>query len=178
MRTLSSPSVSTWKTGSGRDWFSVNQTDLQRKEKMRNLLLLLLHLWEGEPVVPEGGERGEGGGEMLNEVPPQVEDGEGGAETDVRGEAGDDVVPHREHTQLLQTGQLCGETLQAVVAQVQVVKTPEFSNVRGQGHQAVVVEGEFLQAVTESQGGREPLQSVVAQLEDGETVGLEHLARH
>ena len=61
---------------------------------------------------------------MLDEIPTQVEDSEGGPEADVRWKTGDDVVPHREDTELLETAELHGEILQAVVAEVQVVETP------------------------------------------------------
>ena len=60
----------------------------------------------------------------------RFEDSEGGAETNVREKTGNDVVPHREDTELLETAELHRKILQADVAEVQGVETPQFSNIQ------------------------------------------------
>ena len=82
---------------------------------------------------------------MLDEIPTEVQYSQGGAEADVRRETGEDVVPHREDTELLETADLHGQSLQAVVTEVQVVKTPQLSDIRRERDQAVVVQPEFLE---------------------------------
>ena len=92
-------------------------------------------------LLPDGGERGEGCGKVLDHVAPQVEDTERGAEAELTRQSGEDVVPDREDGQLVEAAEVRREALQAVVAHVQVEQRLQLAHGGGEREQAVVTEG-------------------------------------
>ena len=102
----SSPSLSTstCSEGSGRDWFSDNQIDLGE-----NFLACYAVMFAGQNICnclpsPQVWKVRHGGWDVLYEVAPEVEDGEGAAAADGGGEAEQRVVAEDEDTQLAKQG--------------------------------------------------------------------------
>ena len=100
----SSPSLSTstCSEGSGRDWFSDNQMDLGGGNNFA-VMFARQNIWNCL-LSPEVWKLRHGGWDVLYEVAPEVEDGEGAAAADGGGEAEQRVVAEVEDTQLAQQG--------------------------------------------------------------------------
>ena len=100
----SSPSLSTstCSEGSGRDWFSDNQMDLGGGNNFA-VMFARQNIWNCL-LSPEVWKLRHGGWDVLYEVAPEVEDGEGAAAADGGGEAEQRVVTEVEDTQLAQQG--------------------------------------------------------------------------
>ena len=95
-------STSTCSEGSGRDWFSDSQMDLGGENSISGFFFIL----SGQNclLAPQVWKLRHGGRDVLYEVAPEVEDGEGAAAADGGGEAEQRVVAEVEHTQLAQQG--------------------------------------------------------------------------